>query len=50
MLRTGVYTVNELRARKGRAPIEGGDVLFVSANLRTTEENSIRNGKKEDGN
>lgn len=34
MLQTGVYTVNELRAKKGQAPVPGGDVPLVSANLK----------------
>lgn len=34
MLQTGIYTVNELRSRKGMRPIEGGDNPLVSANLR----------------
>jgi HK97 family phage portal protein len=34
MLQTGVYTVNELRVKKGQAPIEGGDTPLVSANLK----------------
>lgn len=34
MLQTGVYTVNDLRAKKGQSPINGGDKLLVSANLR----------------
>lgn len=37
MLQTGVYTVNELRAKKGQAAIEGGDKLLVSANLKTMD-------------
>jgi HK97 family phage portal protein len=34
MLQTGIYTVNELRAKKGMPPVEGGDVPLVSANLK----------------
>lgn len=37
MLQTGVYTVNELRAKKGQSPIEGGDKLLVSANLKAID-------------
>lgn len=38
MLQTGVYTVNELRGKKGLQPIKGGDTPLVSANLKTTDE------------
>ena len=34
MLQTGVYTVNELRLKKGQSPIPGGDIPLVSANLK----------------
>lgn len=34
MLQTGVYTVNELRVKKGQSPVEGGDTPLVSANLK----------------
>lgn len=34
MLQTGVYTVNELRRRKGQSPVKGGDIPMVSANLK----------------
>ena len=34
MLQTGVYTVNELRRRKGQPPVPGGDIPLVSANLK----------------
>lgn len=37
MLQTGVYTVNELRAKKSRPPIEGGDTPLVSANLKSMD-------------
>lgn len=37
MLQTGVYTVNELRRRKGQAPVKGGDVPLVSANLKNID-------------
>ena len=37
MLQTGVYTVNELRAKKNRPPIEGGDTPLVSANLKSID-------------
>ena len=30
----GIYTVNEWRAKENRAPVEGGDKVLVSANLR----------------
>ena len=34
MLQTGVYTINELRRRKGQPPVDGGDAPLVSANLK----------------
>lgn len=34
MLQCGVYTVNELRRKKGLQPILGGDTPMVSANLK----------------
>ena len=34
MLQTGIYTVNELRVKKGQPPVEGGDIPLVSANLK----------------
>lgn len=43
MLGLGVYTPNELRARMGQQPVDGGDVLFVSANLRTIDEAKTKN-------
>lgn len=37
MLQTGVYTVNELRCKKGQPPVPGGDTPLVSANLKSFE-------------
>lgn len=34
----GLYTVNEWRAEENKAPVEGGDKVLVSANLRTLDE------------
>lgn len=34
MLQCGVYTVNELRQKKGLPPVDGGDTPMVSANLK----------------
>jgi HK97 family phage portal protein len=34
MLQCGVYTVNELRRKKGQPPVVGGDMPLVSANLK----------------
>lgn len=34
MLQCGVYTVNELRRKKGQPPVDGGDTPMVSANLK----------------
>lgn len=54
MLQTGMYTVNELRQKKGLPPAPNGDVALVSANLKgLTEivtENKESNGEKENGN
>jgi HK97 family phage portal protein len=33
-LSAGIVTVNELRARKGRMPVDGGDEVYLSANLK----------------
>ena len=38
LLQTGLQTVNELRAKKGLPPVNGGDVPLVSANLRGLRE------------
>lgn len=37
MLQSGIYTVNELRAKKGLSPVPYGDVAMVSANLKGLE-------------
>ena len=37
-IQTGTMTVNEARARMGMQPVEGGDVVLVSANLRPITE------------
>lgn len=52
MLQTGMYTVNELRQKKGLPPLANGDVALVSANLKGLKEiiNENGNGQKEDGN
>lgn len=52
MLQTGMYTVNELRQKKGLPPVANGDVALVSANLKGLKEiiNENSNGQKEDGN
>lgn len=49
MLQCGVYTVNELRRKKGQPPVDGGDTPMVSANLKGVqtiieETNTIPNG------
>ncbi|MBQ2368363.1 MAG: phage portal protein [Bacteroidaceae bacterium] len=38
MLQTGMYTVNELRQKKGLPPVANGDVALVSANLKGLKE------------
>ena len=30
----GIYTVNEWRKEENRQPVEGGDTVLISANLR----------------
>lgn len=52
MLQTGMYTVNELRQKKGLPPVANGDVALVSANLKGLKEiiNENSNGQKENGN
>ena len=34
MIAAGVYTVNEWRKEENQAPVEGGDTVLISANLR----------------
>ena len=31
----GIYTVNEVRREENKPPVEGGDVVFISANLKS---------------
>ena len=52
MLQTGMYTVNELRQKKGLPPVANGDVALVSANLKGLKEiiNENSNGQEEKGN
>lgn len=38
MIAAGLYTVNEARAMENREPVEGGDKVLVSANLKGLEE------------
>jgi hypothetical protein len=47
MLSTGIYTVNELRVKEGKRPVEAGDTPLVSANLRELKDiiNENRNPK-----
>lgn len=35
---TGVYTVNDWRLKENQAPVEGGDTVLVSANLKSITE------------
>lgn len=37
-IQTGIYTVNEWRREENKQPVEGGDKVLVSANLRDIEE------------
>ena len=48
VIATGLYTVNELRREENKPDVEGGDVVLVSANLRTITELSAE-GAQEDG-
>lgn len=36
-LRSGLTTVNELRAKYGKSPVKGGDEIYLSANLKGLE-------------
>lgn len=45
-IQTGTMTPNEARAEMGMDPVEGGDSLLLSANLKTIGE--IENGKEEE--
>lgn len=38
MIAAGIYTVNEVRALEDRPPVEGGDKVLVSANLKNIDE------------
>ncbi|KXB75116.1 phage portal protein, HK97 family [Prevotella amnii] len=38
MIQNGLCTINELRREENKTPIEGGDVLLVSANLKTIDQ------------
>lgn len=58
-LSAGIATVNELRARKGKMPVEGGNEVYLSANLKgvkalqaegekTTQKEPLNDVKDED--
>ena len=52
MIQCGLYTVNEARALEDRDPVEGGDKVLVSANLKGIQEltePNISNQQKENG-
>lgn len=54
LIQAGLSTLNELRIKENRPPVEGGDVVLVSANLKTimqliNEENEQEPSDKEDG-
>lgn len=38
LLETGQATLNDLRRKNGLLPVEGGDILIVSANLKSVEQ------------
>jgi hypothetical protein len=42
-METGVSSVNELRADNNMPQVDGGDVIFVSANLRNINEKAGNN-------
>lgn len=48
----GIYTVNDWRKEENRPPVEGGDRVLVSANLKGINENEVNNisktGKKDE--
>lgn len=46
---SGLYTVNELRAKEGRPPVEGGDTPMISCNVAPINSEKIRGGKENDG-
>lgn len=39
-IQTGIYTVNEWRKEENKQPVEGGDTVLVSANLRNIDDDS----------
>lgn len=47
MIGAGLVTVNEARAMDGRAPVENGDRVLVSANLKSIEELAPQRGPEE---
>ena len=45
----GLYTVNEWRKEENKIPVEGGDTVLVSANLRgITDSGAVVPGKNDD--
>ena len=47
----GIYTVNDWRKEENKLPIEGGDKVLVSANLRDImDESKVANNIKSDNN
>lgn len=56
-IQAGLYTVNEWRKEENKPPVEGGDRVFVSANLKSIDDpgsvmdygsSAVKNNKKED--
>lgn len=45
----GIYTVNDWRKMENQLPVEGGDKVLVSANLRDIAESSTTSKPKEEG-
>lgn len=54
-IQNGLATVNELRAKEGKAPVEGGDVPFISCNVTPITNpvikgnNNVKDAKNETG-
>ena len=47
---TGIYTVNDWRREENRAPVEGGDTVLISANLKGISETGSEQEKTNNGN
>lgn len=45
-IQAGLYTVNEWRKEENKLPVEGGDKILVSANLKGIEEGDVQSGER----